>query len=357
MRRRWNVITLAMLAWGCGPETQDTQPGEGLMCEDREKPGAATSKSCVSLPASTTPSDAPIALTDLQDFTRCASPVLRDPTDAGGYEVASDGHIFHDEAGSLRMVYSGDIAGKIGPRIATSTGWDAWTPGEAMLGASQVNGADQYRETPFYRRAKDGTHQLYYVGYEEEGTYVSEIYLATSDTLQGPYTMPAAPLIKSGDQAGKPVYLMTSPSVMEHEGELLMMYLAWNANPSEVTEVWVMGAVSQDDGVTWGEIREVETPIGMEGQLTRGPDGMYYAVRQGESGGKQTVELARASHPFGPYEALPKPVLTQESAPWEVHELNAPQLVFDAQTRTAYLYYVGADYCFGWWMMVAQTQY
>ena len=150
---------------------------------------------------------------------------------------------------------------------------------------------------------------------------------------------------------------MTSPSVVEHEGTLHLVYLAWNASPDEVSEVWVMGATSTDDGRSWSGIHEVEVPIGMEGQLTKGPDGAFYATATSAAGNSEGVVLARATAPFGPYEVLPAPALVKEGAPYEVHEANAAQLSFDEQNRTAYLYYVGADYDEGWWIMLATTRY
>ena len=52
------------------------------------------------------------SLESLACFTRVGEPVLRDPLPAEDYEVASDGHVFHDEAGELRMIYTGDHEGE-----------------------------------------------------------------------------------------------------------------------------------------------------------------------------------------------------------------------------------------------------
>lgn len=98
-----------------------------------------------------------------------------------------------------------------------------------------------------------------------------------------------------------------------------MVYCAWNAF-REPTIVWVHGAISDDEG-------------------------------QGEGG----FVIGRSETPFGPYEMLPEPVMTSAGAPWEVDEMNTPQLLFEV--NTAYLYYSGADYAKGWWTMLATTDW
>jgi hypothetical protein len=120
----------------------------------------------------------------------------------------------------------------------------------------------------------------------------------------------------------------------------------------------MMGAVSTDNGQTWSAVEEVETPIGAEGQVTKGPDGMYYALRTGEYRRDEAIYLSRSDHPFGPYdEAFADPVLTKGSWRWEGDEIIAPQVTFDPTQKRAFLYYTGARYLRGWWMMVAQTPY
>ena len=303
--------------------------------------------------------DDPIAFSALQHFERCNGPVLRDDEndDDSHYETASDGHVFIDEQGRLSMVYSGDVGGHIAPKFARGSDWDSWERLGPMMATAKEGDVDLFRETPFYRLAEDGTHQLFYIGYADEKEYKSQIYLAESNTIEGPYVRTGEPVIKRGMQAQRDVYLMTSPSVVSHEGELFMVYLAWNNNPDKVSEVWVMAATSSDDGRTWSDIREVDVPVGMEGQITPGPDGFYYATSLSEYDRTEAIYLARAPHPLGPYEKLPEPVLIKEGKPWEVHESNAPQIVFDETTRTAYLYYVGASYLFGWWTLLAQARY
>jgi hypothetical protein len=105
---------------------------------------------------------------------------------------------------------------------------------------------------------------------------------------------------------------MTSPSVVEHDGSLYIAFLGWDAPPDLVTTVWILGARSTDHGVTWEPVQEIDAAIGMEGQITKGPDGLYYAARTAEHNGDEAIFVGRATHPFGLYEEFPHPVLTKQ---------------------------------------------
>lgn len=224
------------------------------------------------------------ALEALSGWQRHGRPILRDHDPSGVYEVAADPHVFRAEDGTLRMVYSGP---QDGPdlatiKLATGRGPTDWTVTGVLLpgGESNAGGLDANRETAFYRRARSGRHQIYYIGYADEEEYAAQIFVAEADAIEGPYVLPDAPVIAVGEQAGNSVALMTSPSVVEHEGRLFMVYCAWDAFP-EPSAVWVHGAVSDDDGQTWTVVGEVDVPSCMEGALTVGPDGHFYGVGQG----------------------------------------------------------------------------
>ncbi|MEL6866147.1 MAG: hypothetical protein AAFP19_17090, partial [Bacteroidota bacterium] len=186
--------------------------------------------------------------------------------------------------------------------------------------------------------------------------YKAQIFLAEADELTGPYTQNAAPVVSRGNLAGKSVYCMTSPSIVEHEGFLHLSFIGWNASPSEVTEVWVIGALSNDEGRSWSNFRIVDTPIGMEGQLTKRGERDFVAVRTGVYRGKEAIFYARAEHPFGPWETSETPILSQDDTPYEKNEVIAPQITIDPSNNKQYLYYTGADHQVGWWMMLASLE-
>lgn len=286
---------------------------------------------------------------DIQNWQRHGEPVLRDPEPGGGYEIAGDPHVFRTQDGALRMVYTGPHPSNdyATIKLATANSHTDWTVGSVLLTGSNSGGLDLNKETSFYRRASSGKHQIYYIGYEDPEVYSSQIFMSEAEVLEGPYTLPTTPIITSGMQDGLDVKAMTSPSIVEHENRLYMVYCAWNAYP-EPTVVQVHGATSNDDGQTWQIVGEVSVPSCMEGSFTKGPDGFFYAIAQ-EAG--TAFAIGRSENPFGPYDMLPDSVMTTAGAPWEVDEMNTPQLLFDG--GTAYLYYSGADYSIGWWVMLA----
>lgn len=286
----------------------------------------------------------------LQSWNRHDDPVLRDPELGIAFEVAADPHVFRTRNGALQMVYSGPHPSNdyATIKLASATSHFDWAPGAVLLEGSNSGGLDLNKETSFYRLAKSGKHQIYYIGYEDS-EYKAQIFMAEADTLEGPYSLPTAPIIPLMVQHGLNVKVMTSPSIVEHEDRLYMAYCAWDDFPVP-TIVKVHGATSDDDGKSWDLVGEVPVPSCMEGAFTSGPDGYFYAVSQDEG---NMFTIGRSEKPFGTYDMLPQPVMTSAGAPWEIDEMNTPQLFFE--NDKAYLYYSGADYSKGWWTMLATT--
>ena len=241
------------------------------------------------------------------EWTREANPVLRDSIAGIDYQVASDAHVFMD-GNQVKMIYTGDDNGKPAIKLASFNSLNDWEPSIILLGNDGVTGPDANKETAFYRKASNGKHQIYYIGYQEETTYEAQIFLAEADALEGPYTKRIVPIVPKGIIAGKDVYLITSPSVVEHQGLLYMTFLGWNNSPENVTEVWVIGATSSDDGYTWNNFQLVDTKIAMEGQVTRINDNKYVSVRTGNFEDKEAIFMLlphirlvltlKASRPF-----------------------------------------------------------
>ncbi|MCK8482950.1 hypothetical protein MUY21_02775 [Aliiroseovarius sp. S2029] len=251
------------------------------------------------------------------------------------------------------MIYTGDDSGFPSIKLASQSTSGEWERQGTLLGASTGAAMPQSKETPFYRLGPDGEHQIYFIGYANEETYESAIYLAVAGAFDGPYTVLPDPVVPLGRMAGRNVRVITSPSVIDHDGKLLMAFLGWD-DFQNVTRVWVLGAQSDDNGRSWTGFREIDAPIGMEGQITQMPDGGYIAARTGEiSSTQEAIFAGCARHPFGPYETLEQPLLTQSGPPWETDEIIAPQVFFNTSTGTVHLYYTGADYRRGWWVMEA----
>lgn len=282
------------------------------------------------------------------------NPILRDFYENEDYQSASDGHIFYHN-NELYMMYSGDANRFSSIKLAKGNSLTDWEVLGSVLSQPNSENTDIQKETAFYRRANNGKHQIYYIGYEDS-TYKSQIFLAESNTINGNYQQIPIPIIPRGTIAGKNVYLITSPSVVEHDGLLHMMFIGWNDSPENVTEVWMIGATSIDDGYTWSDFQIVDTPIGMEGQVTKTPDGNFVAVRTGDYNGEEALFYATSNHPFGPWVSEDKPILSKNGSDLEKDEIIAPQITYDQQTGQEYLFYTGANHQFGWWMMLATKE-
>ena len=146
---------------------------------------------------------------------------------------------------------------------------------------------------------------------------------------------------------------MTSPSVFEHNGLLYLTFIGWNDSPNKVSEIWTLGATSSDDGHTWSNFQEIETKIGMEGQVTKARDGTFYSVHTGDYKKNEGVFISHSNNPFTGWSTVKKPILLKAGAPYEEDEIIAPQLIFDPATGKKRVFYTGADHKKGWWIMTA----
>ena len=152
------------------------------------------------------------------DWTRHEGPVHRDRMFLGLYEAASDAHVFPTEDGRLAMIYSGDDGGQSAILLAFGQDWTRWETWGVLLGPSRQPSAIAHKETAFYRRAGPADHRLYFIGYADEDTYGSDIYVARAQALTGPWRVEPEPIIRRGLTDGRDVRVITSPSVVEHEG-------------------------------------------------------------------------------------------------------------------------------------------
>jgi hypothetical protein len=178
--------------------------------------------------------------------------------------------------------------------------------------------------------------------------------MAQAPALIGPWTIHPEPVVDRGPTADRDVYLITSPSIVEHQGKLVMAWLGWNGF-EDVTEVWSFSATSNLNGLIWEDATETFVPIGMEGQITRRPEGGYVAVATRETEtGTEGIFASCADNPLGPWTPLPQPLLTLAKDEWEVDEIIAPSITYDQSTKRPYLFYTAAEHSRGWRMMMAE---
>lgn len=288
-----------------------------------------------------------------EKWQRHDGPVFRDKIMFGLYEVASDAQVFVTQTGQRAMIYSGDDNDQQGIKLALGSSWTDWKEWGVLLGPSVQPNAIRSKETPFYHRVAPNDHRIYFIGYADETTYESQIYMAQAPALTGPWEITPEPVIRRGMTAGRDVKVITSPSVIAQDDGLLMAWLGWDGF-EDVTEVWTFTATSDLDGKTWSDITQTHVPIGMEGQITRRPDGGYvsFATRETDSG-VEGIFASCAETAQGPWTDQPEPILMLANDGWEVDEIIAPAIVYDPQTEAPYLYYTAAEHSRGWRIMLA----
>lgn len=287
-----------------------------------------------------------------QSWQRHDGPIFRDRLFLGLYEVASDAHVVPHGAG-FAMFYTGDDQDHASIKLALGDSLTDWEQAGVLLGPSQQPDAIAYKETPFYFQMGPQDHRLYFIGYDDETTYEAQIYVATAPAITGPWVIRDDPVVRRGAMAGRAVYLMTSPSVVRHDGDLVMTWLGWDGFQN-VTQVWTFAATSSD-GIDWSAPRQTQTPIGMEGQITPRPGGGFVAVStQMTDSGVEGIFAACADSPFGPWTPLPRPLLTLAGDRWEGDEITAPAITYVPGSDAARLIYTGATHADGWRIMMAQ---
>lgn len=279
------------------------------------------------------------------------NPIYRDIIPDANYEVASDPHVFYDQQDQLKMIYTGDVDDRASILLASGNDFDEWNFDQRLLFETGPSGLDNYKETAFYHYS-NGIHTIYYIGYSAVDYSNNALYRADATSLRGPYTQYADPIFAPGNLAGREVEIITSPSVVEHDGQLYLVFLGWDAFP-EPEAVWVFGATSDDNGITWNNLQEVTVPIGMEGQLTKTPNGDFVAVYTTDFNGEEAIYQATADRPYGPWQLDDDPIVIKDNPELEKDEIIAPQITYRKNTNDPVLFYTGADHTRGWWIMMA----
>ena len=80
--------------------------------------------------------------------------------------------------------------------------------------------------------------------------------------------------------------------------------------------------------------------------------GELQMIYSGDVNGKSSIKLAKGES----WTEQEAPILVLEGPPYERDEIIAPQLTIDPVTEKQYLYYTGADYQTGWWVMLATKE-
>lgn len=282
-------------------------------------------------------------------------------------DFAADPHVWEESPGVYYMVYTTDFGGAQAIGMARSTNLLTWTPITSPQYGSQYvirgNGpaaGQNNQETAVHLKTASGQHQIYYIGYDNELVYAAQIYRATASSVEGPYTRESAPVIPFGAPGSYDDGAMTSPTIVEHEGKLYMVYIAWDDIPSGAPNVINAGAISTDDGVTWAKSGKLDWSgiFGVEAHIEKGPDGKFYRVGTETPAGSDVLSVGVASHPFGVYTKLASVLTLGGASVGEVDSITGGTLLFNTNTRRVYMYYSAvAAGGFPWMTSLATAPY
>lgn len=273
-----------------------------------------------------------------------------EPVHSGPYSAVGDPTVWKEGDG-LRMVYNCfDIERKRGAIcLASSSDGLRWT--DVPTGDDKLPGRliktrpgqwDDAQETPFMFKWR-GEYLLYFIGYKDKGgffaSFPAHVGLAVSKDgvrFERPDTEPVLKTTPGGFDGDS----ISSPSIVEHEGKLVMLYSAYcfSKCPPGGAGVTLLAATSTD-GRNWTKhptpiLTKKDFPHAKEGiaeaEVRKGPDGQYYlfySLLYGDKG--HEVGEARAPSPFGPWEINPEPILRKSAKGFDAVGPIAPTVVFD----------------------------
>lgn len=292
-------------------------------------------------------SDAPAPTASWAPWTKNTSPVF-----SGPYHLVGDPSVIRD--GSIyRMFYNCyDTKRKRGAICqVTSPDGITWTdvPVQDTIGGRmiQTRGEDKWdtaHETPAVIKYK-GEYLLYFTGYVHRGDFGTSfpyhIGLATSpDGVT--FTRYTDGPVLSPTPGGYDSLAVFSPTVIEYEGKLLMVYTGMCSTActhADDTGIQLMAATSED-GRVWTKRDMPVIPRSMlsflakdgaaESNLVKGPDDFYYlfmSLLYGDTG--HEIGVARASSPYGPWDIDPAPIIKKSPGAFDSVGPIAPSVLFE----------------------------
>ncbi len=274
-----------------------------------------------------------------------------DPVHSGAFRLVGDPSVMPDPAGGLRMVYNCFDPRRKRGAICLARSSDGLDWADVDTGDRELRGRivrtragewDDAQETPFEIRYK-GEHLLYFVGYRDRGGFIksfpAHVGMAWSKDGLKYERGDAEPVIRTSPGSWDNDAI-SSPSVVEHDGRLVMLYTAhcWTQCPKG-TGITLLAATS-DDGRRWTKrdtpvLTKADFPWAKDGiaeaEVSRGPDGRYYlfySLLYGDDG--HEVGVAVADSPFGPWRINRQPILKKSADGFDAIGPIAPTVVYEA---------------------------
>lgn len=276
-------------------------------------------------------------------WNKRSTPVL-----SGPFSLVGDPSVIRDGA-QYRMAYTCYDPKRKGPAVCGATSGDGleWTdvtvpgPLPGRLVETRAGKWDDTHETPFLLKF-NGEYLLYFTGYRNRGghfkSFPLQLGMARSRDGVNFERVSDEPIIKVSPD-GYDSDAIFSPTIVEHEGELVMLYTAYCLdNCKREKGVYLMAATSRN-GRDWVKRdkpvlskTDVKTEDGAaEAEVVKGPDGLYYLFASLLYGGERghDIGVAWAETPFGPWRFAAESVVRRTAGSFDDIGPIAPSVLIE----------------------------
>lgn len=311
----------------------------------------------VDAPAATSGSIVQSAASGWSAWAKTVKPVF-----AGPYSLIGDPSVVRDGE-LLRMVYNcyDPMRHQGAVCEALSTDGNSWINAPLNDGIagrviqSRPGEWDDTHETPLVFR-RGGETLLYFAGYVNNGgfanSYPAFLGLAVSSDSLHFSRYGSDPVLKP-TPGGYDNDALFSPSIVEYDGQLVMIYtgLCWNNCPKG-TGAFLLAATS-NDGRNWTKvsspvISKSDLPFAKDGaaeaDMVKGPDGYYYLFMTLLRGAaSHDIGVARSATPFGPWDINPLPIVSGISNEFDGAGAVAPSVLIENGRVRMWFHGFGTD--------------
>lgn len=278
-----------------------------------------------------------------------------DPVYSGRYSLVGDPSVMHD-GDIYRMFYNCYDPKRKGGAVCEATSKDGFDwhnvatdmspPGRVIM--TRPGQWDDTHETPLAIKYR-GEYLLYFSGYRNKGGFFKSFpaYLGLAVSRDGVHfeRVGDEPIMK-GTPGGYDSDAVFSPSIVEYDGKLVMLYTGYCFDTCKKEPGVYLMAATSTDGRNWVKreqpvLSKADFPQTKDGaaeaDIVKGPDGDYYLFMSLLFAKGHDIGVARASSPFGPWQIAPEPIVRGTPGHFDDKGPIAPSVIIeDGKVRMWY---------------------
>ena len=269
------------------------------------------------------------------------------PIHSGAYSLVGDPSVIHDGP-VYRMIYNCYDPQRKGGAVCQATSPDGlgWVdlPAKGPLQGRMIDTRpgkwDDTHETPYLTKYK-GEYLLYFSGYRNKGgffkSFPAYVGLAVSRDGVNFTRVGDEPIIK-GTPGGYDSDAVFSPSIVEHEGQLVMLYTGYCFDTCKREKGVYLMAATSSNGRDWVKrdkpvMSKADLPKTKDGaaeaEIVKGPDGNFYLFMSLLYDQGHDIGLARAPTPYGPWDIAPDPIIRRGAGEFDDVGPIAPSVLIE----------------------------